>query len=304
MISRFDHCIIALQNLESSSQHLGEALGLSIYPGGRHSGLGTENSIARFGLDYLEFLGIYDRAEVLAAGIKRASLLDFLAEREGGLLAYCLAVTDIEGLAEQFRSTGLEALGPYSMERLRPDGLLLRWRLLVPGGTAWRKVWPFFIEWEMPDDERLRFEQPGVHAIGAQGVSSVSVLVDEMDPVLDMYSRQLGLKLEQVGGVAHLNAKRATYRIGEFSIHLFCPTGTGPLRQAIDSDGTGLYQIEIAVDDMMSACGYLKAHDCICTPDPLEGGVMLIPKRCANGARIALTAKAAQESPGRGIEEE
>ncbi len=45
------------------------------------------------------------------------------------------------------------------IERLRPDGRLLSWRLLVPGGVPWLRPWPFLIQWDVPDDERLAWER-------------------------------------------------------------------------------------------------------------------------------------------------
>ena len=190
-----------------------------------------------------------------------------MAAQQGGLLAYCLAVTDIDGLADQLQRTGLEALGPYSMERRRPDGMLLRWRLLVPGGTAWRRVWPFFIQWEMPDEQRLQIEKPGRHEIDALRVAGATVLVEDLVAAVDLYSRQLSLRLTAMDNLESVKARRATYVVGDFAIHLISPLEAGPVQEAMSDEGAGLYQVEIAVADVDAARRHLALHKCETEPD-------------------------------------
>ncbi len=227
MITRLDHCVIAVRDLAQTRKHFERRLLLSSYPGGKHTGLGTENTIVRFGLDYLELIGIYDRQEVMAAGVKRAALLEFLERREGGLLGYALATDDIDNLAERFRKTGLDAFGPYAMQRTRPDGQTLKWRLLVPSGTAWRRPWPFFIQWDLADDERLQLEQPGDHALGASAVAGVAITVSDLEAAQYLYSHQLGLSLAEEADEPALGTRRVRYRIKDFSIDLWRRSGMG-----------------------------------------------------------------------------
>ncbi len=246
MITRFDHAVIAAADLDAARQLYTERLGFTVYPGGRHTGLGTENAIVRFGLDYIELIGIYDRTEVAAAGIKRASLLDYLATRPGGMLGYCLATDDIEALAQHFAATGLEALGPYAMARMRPDGVLLRWQLLVPGGTAWRRPWPFFIQWEMDDAARMQVERTPAHPNGVQRVVGVSVAVHDLWAAQHLYGEQIGLSA--VSGL-HPLAQPAHYSLGDFTISLVtAQDGTGP-RDFLAAHGEGLYQVLLATPD-------------------------------------------------------
>lgn len=251
MITRFDHAVIGVSDLPVARAAFRDRLGFEVYPGGRHTGLGTENAIVRFGLDYLELIGIYDRDEVAAAGIKRAALLDFLARRDGGMLGYCLATDDIDDLAARFERTGLEALGPYAMERMRPDGLLLKWQLLVPGGTAWRRPWPFFIQWEMPDNERLELERPGRHRNGAAGVMGVSVVVHDIEAAEVLYSDQLGL--ERLAATPLDGAQRLRYHVGEFTIDLIQPTSLGPMAAFLDEFDQGLHQVRLATEDLATS---------------------------------------------------
>lgn len=285
MIRRFDHAVIAARDLEQAKQLYGETLGFAVYPGGRHTGLGTENAIVRFGLDYLELIGVYDRAEVAAAGIKRSSLLEFLEARPGGMLGYCLATDDIDALAAQFERTGLDALGPYEMQRLRPDGVLLRWRLLVPGGTAWRRPWPFFIQWEMEDDARLQLEQPGQHPNGATAVTGLSVVVKNLQAAHHLYAVQLGLPLVDEGEQA--SAAYARYAVGDFAIDLLQPLPDSPAQNFLDAHGEGLYKVALRVQKPGKTAQYLQTHGAASTH---TGNAVALDATTALGAELVFVA--------------
>lgn len=245
MIARLDHVVIAVRDLDEAMRRF-QALGFAVSPGGRHTGRGTHNAIIRFGLDYLELLSIYDASEIGARGLNGESLAAFLQQHEGGLVGYALATADIVQDARRFEESSLEAEGPFAMQRLRPDGRQLSWRLLVPGGTPWRRPWPFLIQWDTPDAERLSWEQSGTHPNGAGGVAGIALAVHDLEQGIDLYQRQLGLTLAGQGDVPHLNARRASFRVGAFSIDLFAPDGAGVVQQVLDSVGEGLFELALA----------------------------------------------------------
>lgn len=290
MITRFDHAIIATPDLDHTTSLFNNTLGLDTRFGGRHTGRGTHNALTRFGLDYLELLGVADAEEVRQAGAGRMRLLDFLEGQPGGLLAYCLATDDIDALAKQFRDTGLDAVGPFSMERMRPDGLLLKWKLLIPGGAAYRNPWPFFIQWELPDDERLSHEQPGSHPLGATRVSAVVVAAADKKAAQHLYSNQLGLTLVEEADVPQLSAVRLRYRLQECNIDLLIPKGIGPIQNEIDEVGEGVYAIVLTVPDLEKA-RQLVGNNGLLTSTPLgyEGMVTIDPMQI-EGTRFYLTA--------------
>src|SRR5215211_512328 len=228
MIDRFDHLVIAVRDLQAAADQY-RVLGFEVRPGGRHLGRGTENALIRFGLDYIELIAVFDEAEAEAAG--RGTLVEFVRQHEGGLVSYALATTEIEGDAARFVNEGLEARGPYSVERERPDGSRVTWRLLVPGGDQYRRPWPFFIQWDDPDDERLAREAPGRHPNGARAVREVAVVVADLQSALDLYGRQLGLSLAERGAAPDLAAERAVFALGNVQIIVLAPTGSGPARE-------------------------------------------------------------------------
>ena len=192
---RFDHLVIAVRDLEAASADF-QALGFDVRPGGRHEGFGTRNAIVRFGLDYLELIIVDD--EQLALRTSRGALVEFLRDHEIGLCAYALATDDLDGLAQLARQSGIETDGPFSMQRRRPDGSLLSWRLLVPGGNQYFKPWPFFIQWDQSDVERLALERPGEHPNGAIGVDNVEVAAHDLTGAGN-WTKALGLDLADAG---------------------------------------------------------------------------------------------------------
>lgn len=287
MITRFDHAVIAVNDLQLALARFPAELGLEAQPGGRHTGRGTENGIVRFGLDYLELMAVYNAAEVAAGRAGGQVLLDLLARRPGGLLGYALATDAIDELGERLRSAGLNPLGPFAMQRERPDGRLLTWRLLIPGGVAWRRPWPFFIQWDAPDAERLAWERPGQHPIGARGVAGVSVLVRDLAKALDLYRRLLGLELVAEDEVPELTARRARFALGPLVIDLLTPDGAGAAQSELAGAGEGLSQVTLR-GAIAQAAGWLAQVGEMPQPAPGTFGGLLLPAGLAFGARLAL----------------
>lgn len=242
MISRFDHVIIGVRDLEAASERY-RALGFEVNPGGRHTGLGTANAIIRFGVDYIELLTIADPEEAERAGGSSKVLLDLLQDRPGALAGYALATADIEEDAERLKQGGLAAVGPFAMERLRPDGRLLSWRLLVPEGVSWRRPWPFLIQWDQSDEQRLSWEQPGSHPNGATTVLGVSVVVASLEDAVELYRDKLGLE-------PRVEGDRATIAVGGFQITLLPASADAAAAQTLSEIGEGPVAAVIGVQDL------------------------------------------------------
>lgn len=287
MVTRFDHIVIAVSDLDSAIQRY-QQLGFDVRPGGRHTGRGTHNAIIRFGLDYIELLSVYDEAEARASKLGGQVLLDFLHEREGGLLGYALATADIEQEAELWRETALPEEEPFAMQRLRPDGRLLTWRLLVPGGVCWRRPWPFLIQWDLPDEQRLSWEEPGIHPNGAIAWVQAAVAVHNLESATDLYQRQPGLELKESGEVSRLAAQRATFQLGASTIDLLMPTGKGLALQVLTDLGEGLLEVRFAVRDLNQARSFLCQSSIDFESDVAGPGTLLISPDRALGARLIL----------------
>lgn len=288
MMTRFDHTVIAVRDLEAAISTY-RALGFEVSPGGHHTGLGTHNAIIRFGLDYLELLSVSDRVEAeQGGGVSGTTLLDFLEKREGGLVGYALATDDIEQEAERFHRTGLLAQGPFAMQRMRPDGRLLSWSLLVPGSVPWRRPWPFFIHWDVPDEQRLEWEKPGVHANGVVSWAGISIGVQNLESAIDLYQRQIGLALEQTNDVPALAARRAIFRVGSASIELLAPVGEGPVQHLLTTAGEGPFEVQLAVGEMNQTRAFFTQRGLPFTSAPTDQSALLLWPDQAVGARLVL----------------
>jgi catechol 2,3-dioxygenase-like lactoylglutathione lyase family enzyme len=245
MITRFDHAVIAVRDLEDGMQRY-RRLGFTVSRGGRHPGHGTENALVRFGLDYLELLAVTDPGEVQGSGLNGHDILAFLQTHPGGLLGFALASDDLTHDAARLRASGLPVEGPFAMRRERPDGSLLAWQLAIPGGTPWRRPWPFLIQWEAPDAERLTREPPAIQPNGVQAVVAVTVVVRDLDAAIALYQQGLNLPLVERLVHADLGAEGAQFTAGGTRIDLLGPTGERPLTQALQGAGEGLYRVRLA----------------------------------------------------------
>lgn len=289
MLTRFDHAVVAVVGLSAAQSVWRNSLGFDVQPGGRHTGRGTENAIVRFGLDYVELISVYDDGEVEARHEPNAlALAREISAGGGGLLGFALASDDLEADASRFLHAGLAVAGPAPMERLRPDGRRLRWRLAVPEGGSWGTPLPFFIQWDVPDSERLQWEPPGGHANGAQAIVSVSVVVDALRPWVSLYADQLGLMLVDRGPVAALIAERARFRVGQTTIELLAPAGPGPAADALAAQGARPWQMTLGVENLEHAARVLALRGVELQRAPGTPEGLLIPPRSALGTQIVL----------------
>lgn len=281
MISRFDHLVIAVSDLDRAIDSY-RSLGFEVFPGGRHEHRGTHNALIRFGgLDYVELLGVYDREKAMESGLNGRTLAEFVADRDGGLVGHCYATDDIEAEARRAREAGVEMVGPFEMRRARPDGRALTWRLTVPVDVPWRRRWPFIIQWDDPDEERLAIEGVGTHENGASAVAGVSVAVRDLDEATKLYSVLFGSEPQSTDEVPDLAAARASFEVRGFGVDLLAPTGDGPVREALERDGEGPFEARIRVEDLASARALVAGAE-------EDGGGLRVPPDRALGARIRL----------------
>ncbi|MCM3710337.1 VOC family protein [Sporosarcina luteola] len=126
--------------------------------GGKHEKWGTHNALLYVNNAYVEWLSV-DRPEVAEQADHPLTrlLLHDLKEKDGwGTL--CLSVTDIEQFNEDITNKGFATSGVLDAERRTASGELKKWKMLfVDQPVSDELPYPFFIEWETP--EEIRFEQ-------------------------------------------------------------------------------------------------------------------------------------------------
>ena len=260
MIERFDHAVIGVPDLEAGIAAF-RGLGFEVSEGGRHPSLGTRNAIVRFGLDYLELLSVEDAEKARTRGPFGAELLSFL-EMASGLVGFVLAGSRLEEEAHGFRSLRIGAEGPFGMDRIRPDGRRLEWRLVVPGGSPWRKPWPYLIDWITPESDLLAWDPPGDHECGVAGVAGIDLVTGDLEATRDIYQTALGLRHQVTSPSPGEAGTRSLYlQIGAFSLGLHEPTGDGAAGAELDRRGPGPFRLLLSSPDLAYTAAALSTLD-------------------------------------------
>jgi Glyoxalase-like domain len=141
-----DHVILATADLEAAAARLEAEHGLVAAGGGRHEGVGTHNRVIPLGGGYLEVMAVADPDEAAASPLGRI-LAAAIARRAERLLAWCVAVPDVDAVAARL-GTDLHAIARQGLTA----------RLTAVGEAMAEPLLPFFIE-----------RDPGVADPGARG---------------------------------------------------------------------------------------------------------------------------------------
>ena len=256
MIERFDHAVIGVPDLDAGMDAF-RRLGFEVAVGGRHPSLGTRNAIVRFGLDYLELLTVEFPDTARARGAFGTDLMAFLAEHSG-LVGYVLAGTGLEDEVGGVRDLGLGVEGPFEMDRVHPKGGRLEWRLVLPGGSPWRKPWPYLIDWITSEGELLAWDPPGDHANRVTGVAAIDLAVEDLDAARQLYEGGLGLRPRESGQTRPGGSSRH-YQLGSFRLGVHQPDGPGTVTTELERRGPGPYRLALASSDLASTAETL-AH--------------------------------------------
>jgi len=294
MITRFDHAVIAVRDLDEAMRAYSR-LGFAVSRGGRHPGRGTENAIIRFGMDYLELLALADEREARAAGQDDVALQGF---QRGGLVDYALASDDLAADMLRLRAAGLSAQGPFDGSRRRPDSTLLAWKTAtiaqtVPGFAHIRDPWPFVIQWTTPDAERLAGDKPGAQPNGTTGVWGISVIARDLDSAIVGYERGLGLELAGRAPLSDMVAERARFTIGGARLDVLGSTGAGFISQALATASEGPFSVMLTTPDLEATWRYLTLAGVPVSPMSDPADELLIAPEAACGARLVVRAEGA-----------
>ena len=151
--------IYAAADLDVAAARVESELGLAVRAGGRHEGLGTHNRIVPLGGGYLELVAVADPQEAARSEFGRG-VGARLSERGDGLLAWAVAVEDIDSVARRLETT---------ITVIRRAGLSARLTGLTE--SMREPFLPFFIRRDagVPD--------PGIHG-DAGGITWIEVAGD------------------------------------------------------------------------------------------------------------------------------
>lgn len=230
-----DHVVIAVRDLEQAAADFAAA-GFTVSPGGWHVGGETHNSLVSFADgSYFELLAFAepDREQT-------HKWWGRFAHGEG-TVDFALLSPDLDTLAGLLRTAGIEAVGPVSGGRKRPDGVELAWRTLITAGDV---PLPFVIEDVTAHDLRVPPAPATDHPNGALGVAGLTVLVPDLETAVATYAVLLGIPGEasepSIAGVSRAHR----FFLGTAWIELAQPDAIAAgLRQRIDQRGAAPYEI-------------------------------------------------------------
>ena len=230
MLTRIDHLVILVQNLERASGDY-RSLGFNVVPGGEHADGLTHNALIPFqDGGYLELVAFLDPED------PRDNVWGWrsLAGSGAGLIDYCLASDDLERDAENLREQGLSVAGPDEGGRRLPDGTGIRWRVArfeQPG-----KVLPFLIEDLTDRSLRVPGAPATEHPNGKAGISGLTLAV----PELPSSATLLGALVEGATRPSRPLAQPASFKVGVQTLTLTAPeSSTGPVQQRLETAGPG-----------------------------------------------------------------
>ncbi|GGB55642.1 hypothetical protein F3157_08365 [Virgibacillus dakarensis] len=149
-----DHIVIAGNNAEKASAQYGNKFTIKAIKGGEHIDWGTYNYLSYFSNDsYLEWLGITDLTKAKNAENPLIQHLVYTMENDLlGPFQFALRTNQMDDYIAHFKAEGIPYKGPFSGERAKPDGTVLKWRMLFPEYDHTKELLPFLIEWENPRD--------------------------------------------------------------------------------------------------------------------------------------------------------
>ncbi len=135
-----DHLVLATPDLAATTAWFTEQTGVVPSVGGAHVGKGTRNTLCSLGMtSYLEIVGPDPEQPNPSAG--RPFGIDDLDEAR--IVNWAIAVPDMDAALAAARAVGHDPGSATPMQRQRPDGVLLSWRLTVAPSTTV----PFLIDW-------------------------------------------------------------------------------------------------------------------------------------------------------------
>jgi len=140
--ARLDHILLGVPDVPSAVDDFERVTGVRPVTGGDHPNFGTSNALVSFSDGtFFEIIGPGPTVE----GNNLGGQMAMLGERR--LIAFAMACSNLEAVAERVRSGGFEAHGPFGGSRTRPDGDEIDWQMLLIGGHNFGDFVPFLIDW-------------------------------------------------------------------------------------------------------------------------------------------------------------
>jgi hypothetical protein len=262
----FDHLVWFHHKPEDVIQPLTDQ-GIYVVHGGRHESWGTYNTLSYFDLSYIEFLGIEQLS--IAEKHKENRLITQIVEQlakgnQEGPAKIAIRTNQIHELAINLRQDGRTVYGPLPGQRMTAAGEVIRWTLLFIEDHSNQLSFPFFIQWEKSDEERLSaFKEQGMlgrHSGENSKFVSVGFVVKDLDETIRIWGKLLNLTPGEEFRDEVMNARCQILKLPGTNL-LFCtPLGKGPAEMALHDRGETPFLVNISQNNQNSFCELLNGH--------------------------------------------
>ncbi|MGD6804468.1 VOC family protein [Rossellomorea aquimaris] len=200
----FDHLVHFSSNPASAKNKMLQH-GIQAIEGGKHENWGTHNTLAYFGLSYIEWLGIQDRSVSIQVDdnplIQQLVAELPLGDHPGRI---ALRTNNMDQLAAELKEKGLKLHGPVKGSRLTDSGELLQWSMLFIAEEHPTLPLPFFIQWGEGDAvRREKLKVHSSHPAGSLQIKDVLFAVEDLDDKISRWSSLFDLQV----GEAFINEK-------------------------------------------------------------------------------------------------
>jgi len=269
VLTRIDHVMICVPDLNEGIAAY-TRIGFSVFPGGSHAGRATHNAIAFHEDDYLELLslrdGECDHWAAVEPGSSDARLAEYLS-RGGGFRYVAVQSDDLAADVAAMRRRGVDVGDATEGARRTPAGQELRWK--AAGLGAKNPLPIFFIQHLTPRDERRRqVARAGEHPNGALRLDRVYIVVSDLAPAVEAYSRVLGMATPKIQRGAVIKADMAVFDLGPTGLTVAQPAEPGPAAEALARRGPGPFQVLYRTSSMDAAMRWMAGHG---VPPPARG---------------------------------
>lgn len=144
-VSAVDHLLLGAADLDQGIQWIEERTGIKAVIGGVHPGMGTRNALLSLGgKRYLEIIAPDPAQDAYNFAVDVRKL------QQPKLITWAATSAEIDALAKTASAEGYQVFGPQGGSRNKPDGTVLRWKVLflqtdfMQGDVI---PFPFFIQW-------------------------------------------------------------------------------------------------------------------------------------------------------------
>jgi len=182
---KLDHVVYFTEKEPTEIVAEQQANGSHAVVGGRHEKWGTHNALLYTKNAYIEWLSVekWEVAEQVDHPLTKLLLHDL--ERGDGWGTVCLSVDGIGKFNEEVENKGFRTSGVLDAERKTADGQLRKWKMLFVDQPESNELpYPFFIEWEEPEEIRFaKLREEGTLTLDNEQLEITECVFSVEDPL-------------------------------------------------------------------------------------------------------------------------